>query len=242
VGLLDERVGVDSTTPELMISSPEQALSLPLKSHAGPSRKRPGSHGRQAKDGSACLVVGPGLGQSGAARDWLERAMATPYSLLLDADALNLLAQDKSLIASLATRHAPTLITPHPGEAARLLGITVNEVQANRFSALTTLSQQYYASVVLKGHASLVLGDDGIPWRNTTGNPGMAAPGMGDVLCGIIAALAAQGLSLDQAAVLGVWLHGAAGDRAVAAGKGPVGLTANEVAHAAREILNSSLT
>ncbi len=96
--------------------------------------------------------------------------------------------------------------------------------------------------MVLKGHATLIVGGDDILWRNTTGNPSMAAPGMGDVLCGLIAALAAQGLNLDQAAILGVWLHGAAGDRAVAAGQGPVGLTASEVALAAREVLNAALT
>jgi hydroxyethylthiazole kinase-like uncharacterized protein yjeF len=221
VGLMDDRVAVDPQAPELMIGTPERALDLPP----------PG-----------CLVVGPGLGQSGAARDWLERALATPFPLLLDADALNLLARDGALISMLATRPAPTLITPHPGEAARLLAISTDQVQANRLSALTALSQRYFASVVLKGHASLVLGADGIPWRNTTGNAGMAAPGMGDVLCGIIAALAAQGIGLDHAAVVGVWLHGAAADWAVSKGSGPVGLAASEVVHAAREILNASVT
>lgn len=219
-GLLDERVAVDPATPELMLTTPDQAMVL-----APP----------------ACLVVGPGLGQSGAARHWLEKALTVPLPLLLDADALNLLARDGSLVAALATRRAPTLITPHPGEAGRLLRISAAEVQANRFAALQALSQRYYASVVLKGHATQILGEDGIPWRNATGNPGMAAPGMGDVLCGIIAALAAQGMSLDHAAVVGVWLHGAAADTAVARKQGPVGLTASEVALAARAILNDAL-
>lgn len=220
-GLLDERVALDPFMPELMVGTPERAMALPAP---------------------ACLVVGPGLGQTGAARDWLARALATAFPLLLDADALNLLARDQALVATLATRRAPTLITPHPGEAARLLGISTDQVQANRYSALTTLSQRYYATVVLKGHATLVLGEDGIPWRNTTGNAGMAAPGMGDVLCGIIAALAVQGLGLDHAAVVGTWLHGAAADWAVSKGSGPVGLTASEVVQAVREILNASVT
>lgn len=221
VGLLDERAAFDPFVPELMLCAPDKAMGLPP----------PG-----------CLVAGPGLGQSGAARNWLARALVTPFPLLLDADALNLLAEDAALSDTLASRAAPTLITPHPGEAARLLKTTVAAVQADRYSAIQALAQRYHAGVVLKGHATLVLGSDGLAWRNTTGNSGMAAPGMGDVLCGIIAALAAQGLSLDHAAVVGVWLHGAAGDRAVAQGMGPAGLTATEVTRAAREILNACVT
>lgn len=219
-GLLDERVAVDPATPELMLAAPDRAMALTPP---------------------ACLVAGPGLGLSGAARHWLEKALAIPLPLLLDADALNLLARDESLAESVAERDAPTLMTPHPGEAARLLRITVAEVQANRLAALQALTQRYDASVALKGHATLVLGADGIPWRNTTGNPGMAAPGMGDVLCGIIAALAVQGMSLDHAAVVGVWLHGAAGDEAVARKRGPRGLTASELILAARDLLNTAL-
>lgn len=221
VGLLDERVAVAPTTPELMLTLPDQAMALPAP---------------------ACLVVGPGLGQSGAAHHWLEQALALPQPLLLDADALNLLARNEALADALAERRAPTLLTPHPGEAARLLQTTVAKVQANRHDALLALGRRYHASVALKGHATLVRGKDGRVWRNTTGNPGMAAPGMGDVLCGIIAALAVQGMSLDQAAVVGVWLHGAAADEAVSRLRGPVGLTASEVALAARDVLNASLT
>jgi hydroxyethylthiazole kinase-like uncharacterized protein yjeF len=221
VGLLDERMGIDPAFLELMLTTPDRAMAL---------------------NEPACLVAGPGLGQSGAARGWLERALSSPHPLLLDADALNLLARDEALAAGLATRPAPTLITPHPGEAARLLDLSTEQVQSDRDRAIHALARRYRSSVVLKGHATLIVGGDDILWRNTTGNPGMAAPGMGDVLCGLIAALAAQGLNLDQAAILGVWLHGAAGDRAVAAGQGPVGLTASEVALAAREVLNAALT
>ena len=217
VGLLDDRPAFDPTTPELMLCDPGRALNLPTP---------------------ACLVAGPGLGQSGAARGWLERALVTEHTLLLDADALNLVARDESLAAALASRSSPALITPHPGEASRLLGSTIEAVQADRPGAIRELAKRLKVTVVLKGHTSLVLGLDGQVWRNTTGNPGMAAPGMGDVLCGVIAALIAQGLVADHAALLGVWLHGAAGDRAVELGHGPVGLTASEVALFAREILN----
>lgn len=220
VGLLDERVAWDPVAPELMLTTPDHALRPPTP---------------------ACLVAGPGLGQSGAARGWLEQALESAYPLILDADALNLVARDKELTDVLIARSGPTLLTPHPGEAARLLNLSTEQVQHGRPAAIQALAERYRASVVLKGAASLVLTREGSLWRNTTGNPGMAAPGMGDVLCGIIAALAAQGLDLEQAALLGVWLHGAAGDRAAAQGHGPVGLTASELILAAREILNPSL-
>lgn len=220
VGLLDERVALDPVAPELMLTTPGHALHPPSP---------------------ACLVVGPGLGQSGAARGWLEQALKATLPLVLDADALNLLARDGKLREALAARSAPTLLTPHPGEAARLLGLSTEQIQHDRPAAIQALAERYRASVALKGAASLVRTREGALWRNTTGNPGMAAPGMGDVLAGIIAALTAQGLDLDQAALLGVWLHGAAGDRAVAQGHGPVGLTASELIHAARELLNASL-
>lgn len=218
VGLLDERIAWDPVAPELMLDAPARALGL-----AAP----------------ACVVAGPGLGRSGCARGWLEQALATDLPLLLDADALNLLATDPGLDAALAARAAPTLLTPHPGEAARLLGWPVARVQAERGRAIETLRARWPASVVLKGHGSLVLGRDGVTWRNASGNPGLAAPGMGDVLTGLIAAGVAQGLSLDDAALLGVWLHGAAADLAVAQGIGPVGLTASELGHLARACLNA---
>ncbi|MEW5770239.1 MAG: NAD(P)H-hydrate dehydratase [Pseudomonadota bacterium] len=217
VGLLDERIACDPAAPELMLASPRQALHAPAP---------------------ACLVAGPGLGRSGAARDWLAQALGSPHPVLLDADALNLLAGDAELRQALAARAAPALLTPHPGEAGRLLGMAAADIQADRAAAIHALAQRYRAGVVLKGAGSLVLTRDGTLWRNATGNPGMAAPGMGDVLAGMIAALAAQGLTLDQAAVMGVWLHGAAGDLAVSRGAGPLGLTASELLPAAREILN----
>ncbi|HNQ03174.1 MAG TPA: NAD(P)H-hydrate dehydratase [Thiobacillaceae bacterium] len=228
VGLVDERVALDADMPELMVGGPQRAMDLPRA-----------AHGKSSRSTSACLVVGPGLGQSAAARGLLSQALATKLPLLLDADALNLLAQDAELAQFLRHRQAPCLLTPHPGEAGRLLELDTARVQADRDGAVHALAARYGAGVVLKGHASLVLGRDGEPWRNSTGNPGMAAPGMGDVLCGIIAALNVQGLELDAAARLGVWLHGAAADAAVASGIGPVGLTASEVARTARQILNA---
>jgi hydroxyethylthiazole kinase-like uncharacterized protein yjeF len=188
--------------------------------------------------GPGCLVVGPGLGMSAAARGWLDSALDTPLPLLLDADALNLIATDASLADRVRERAAPTLLTPHPGEAGRLSGRAGADVQRDRPAVLRELVARYRCGVVLKGADSLIGFPDRPAWRNETGNPGMAAPGMGDVLAGMIAALVAQGLAMEPAAVLGVHLHGAAGDRAVREGKGPVGLTASEVARRARTVLN----
>lgn len=220
LGMLDERVGLDPVAPELMIGGPQRLLSLPAP---------------------ACLVAGPGLGTGSAARQWLEAALALDHSLLLDADALNLVALDAALLDRLRGRSAPSLITPHPGEAGRLLGASTGAVQADRESACARLAQRTGAIVVLKGAGTLVGQPDGSLWRNASGNPGMAAPGMGDVLSGIIAALVAQGMAAADAARTGVWLHGAAADAAVAAGAGPVGLMASEVILAARRILNARL-
>lgn len=218
VGLIDDRLAVDFEAPELMLATPARVLAL----------EPPG-----------CLVAGPGMGQDEAAHGWLESVLAVRLPLVLDADALNLVAADDDLAGQLRARAAPTLLTPHPGEAGRLLGRTAAMVQAERPAALRALVDRYRCGVLLKGAGSLI-GFPGHPaWRNRTGNPGLAAPGMGDVLAGMIAALAAQGLDLERAAVLAAHLHGAAADRAVRAGTGPAGLTASEVARGARDLLNA---
>lgn len=220
LGLLDERIAFDPQAPELMIGAPERLTTLP----------RP-----------ACLVAGPGLGQSSVARQWLESALEVDHPLLLDADALNLLADEPSLLGRVHARTNPTLLTPHPGEAARLLGETTARVQARRDEALERLTELSGATVVLKGAGTLVSQPGADPWRNATGNPGMAAPGMGDVLSGLIAALLVQGMSPLDAARTGVWLHGAAADMAVANGAGPAGLAASELIPWARRLLNQAL-
>ncbi|MEW5786376.1 MAG: NAD(P)H-hydrate dehydratase [Pseudomonadota bacterium] len=220
VGLLDERLAVDPLAPELMLTGPGRVLELP----------RP-----------ACLVAGPGLGRSSAARAWLAAALALDHALLLDADALNLLAGDGELLDRLRGRGRPTLLTPHPGEAARLLGMDTAQVQADRQAALARLVDLGRAVVILKGAGTLV-GAPGSPaWQNATGNPGMAAPGMGDVLTGLVAGLLVQGMFPLDAARAGVWLHGAAGDAALASGIGPVGMAAGEIIPWARQLANSSL-
>jgi hydroxyethylthiazole kinase-like uncharacterized protein yjeF len=221
LGTLDERLAVDPVCPELMIVAAESLPALP----------RP-----------ACLIAGPGMGHSSSARRVLSKALQVKHALLLDADALNLIAGDAELMAALQARAAyseaiATLLTPHPGEAARLLGVENSEIQRDRSGAIQRLVELTGATVVLKGHASLVLHPSHMLWCNSSGNPAMAAPGMGDVLTGIIAALIAQDMSVEHAAVVGVWLHGKAADAAVAASGKRRALTASEVSQFARDVL-----
>jgi len=167
------------------------------------------------------LALGPGLGQSAWAHALWLTALDSGKPLVLDADGLNLLAKEPRRFA------APAVLTPHPGEAARLLGSSVGEVERDRFAAARELSRRYVAVVVLKGAGTLIADPDGrldvCPW----GNPGMASGGMGDLLAGIIAALLAQGAGARQAACLGVGLHARAGD--VAAQAGERGLLASDL-------------
>jgi len=185
-----------------------------------------------------CLIVGPGLGKSPAALQCLARAIATKLPLLLDADALNLLAQDTALQTQLSQRQAPSLITPHAAEAARLLHTDTDVVRQNRIDTAQTLATQLNCHVVLKGAGSICTEPHG-PWFiNSSGNPGLASAGTGDVLAGMIGAFLAQGLNARDALLLGVYLHGAAADALVEQGIGPIGLTAAEVIDAARRLLN----
>ncbi len=218
VGLLaSDAQSVDPGQPELMLRTADEVLKLGHLS---------------------CLAVGPGLGQMPDAAFYLGVALESGLPLVLDADALNLIAADTRLAEIVRARPAPTLLTPHPAEAARLLRTSTPELQNDRVTAATTLAARLNALVVLKGAGSICAGPDGTWHINTSGNPGMASAGMGDVLTGIIAALLAQGAEPKTALLTGVHLHGAAADRAVAEGAGTVGLTASETVDAARALLN----
>ena len=175
------------------------------------------------------IAAGPGLGQTDWSRSVLAVVRDAGAPLVLDADALNLLAgSDFS--------RADSVMTPHPGEAARLLDIDTAAVQADRPAAVRALSARYGATAVLKGAGSLISAGDAPPWLCVRGNPGMAAPGMGDALTGIVAALMAQGLPAEAAAVCGVDLHARAGDIAAAAGQR--GLLASDLIAALRPLVN----
>jgi hydroxyethylthiazole kinase-like uncharacterized protein yjeF len=142
------------------------------------------------------------------------------------------------LARQLAVPPAPTFITPHPAEAARLLGCTTADIQADRLAAAQELAQRFHSNVVLKGCGSIIVTPEGRWFINTTGNPGLATAGSGDVLTGMLAALLAQGWPALEAMLCAVHLHGAAADACVAGGRGPVGLTAGEIIAPARRILN----
>ena len=174
------------------------------------------------------IAFGPGLGGSDWARQLYEKVAALEFPAVWDADALNLLAESPGVSGN-------RVITPHPGEAGRLLGTSAADVQADRPAALAALQQRYGGTVVLKGAGSLVTAEP-VPFLCTAGNPGMGSPGMGDVLTGIIAALVGQGLDLSSAAAIGVEVHARAGDRAAAAGER--GLIASDLLDALRAVIN----
>jgi len=186
------------------------------------------------------LVVGPGLGTSDAARSLLLRALALPVPVALDADALNLIAREPALLAATRSRSAPTLATPHPGEAARVLAVDVETVQRDRMRAAHELALRLAANVVLKGAGSVLAHPDGTWDINASGGPALATAGSGDVLSGLLGALLAQGVPAKSALRYAVCLHGATADALVAQGIGPLGLTASELPDAARALLNAA--
>ena len=187
---------------------------------------------------SSTVVVGPGLGNSGTALAVLQNALESDAKLVLDADALNLIAANPALHKIVAQRTAGTVMTPHPLEAARMLRISNAEIQADRVAAARRLAHIYHATIVLKGSGSIIADLQNHIAINPTGNPGLATAGTGDVLTGIIGALLAQGWSESDAAIGAVWLHGNAADELVAAGQGPIGLTASELIPLVRSSLN----
>jgi NAD(P)H-hydrate epimerase len=175
--------------------------------------------------GRAAVVCGPGLGQAGPTRALVaEVVRRTTAPLVLDADGLNNVAGTTLL----SERAGPTVLTPHPGEMARLVGSDVPAVQRDRIGAARALARSSGAVVVLKGAHTIVAAPDGGVAISPTGNPGMATGGTGDVLAGVLGALLAQGLAPFDAAALGVFVHGAAAD-AVAARQGEVGLLARDI-------------
>ncbi|MEZ5964729.1 MAG: NAD(P)H-hydrate dehydratase [Planctomycetota bacterium] len=188
--------------------------------------------GKAAPAGCDVLVVGPGLGTGAATRDLVRRLVTqAPTPLVLDADALNVLAPCTALLRT--TR--PAVLTPHPGEAGRLLGWPTAQVQADRRAAVLALARRTGQVVVLKGAGTLVT-DGRRLYRNTTGNPGLATGGSGDVLAGVLGALRAQGMDAFAAACLAVRVHGQAGDL-VARRLSRAGLVADDLPMAVAEVL-----
>jgi NAD(P)H-hydrate epimerase len=212
VAVHPENVGVVATRPELMCVAARGAGDLAA-----------------ALSRATVVAIGPGLGQGDWARSLLEAVIACGRPLVVDADALNLLAATPRSLDH-------WVLTPHPGEAARLLGVTTNAVQADRLWAARELQSRYGGTTVLKGAGSIVHGAGGAPRICDRGNPGMAVGGMGDVLTGVIAGIAAQCGSLERAARAGVFVHAQAGD--LAARKGQRGLLASDLLEKVRACVN----
>ena len=181
-------------------------------------------------DKVSVLAVGPGLGCAEWGRQLFGAVLESTLPMVVDADALNLLAQEP-------LRRNHWILTPHPGEAARLLNVTAGEVQADRWQAVRELHKRYGGVVILKGTGTLVCNGHEPLALTDTGNPGMAAGGMGDVLTGVIAGLLAQGLNPWQAALAGVHLHGRAGDVA-AAQDGERGMMAGDLLGPLHKLVN----
>jgi NAD(P)H-hydrate epimerase len=175
------------------------------------------------------IIVGPGLGQGRWSKSLVTAVFKSKKPLIVDADALNLLSAHHE-------KHLNWILTPHPGEAARLLDITTDEVQRNRLSAVKMLQKTYGGVAVLKGAGTLIAAPNAIPAICTKGNPGMATAGMGDVLSGVLGGLVAQHISLAKAAKLGVLLHALAGDRA--AEEGERGMIATDLLPYLRYMVN----
>jgi ADP-dependent NAD(P)H-hydrate dehydratase / NAD(P)H-hydrate epimerase len=213
-----------ATRPENVLAM--NAARPELMAHAvdGPQTLQP------MLDKASVLALGPGLGQSAWGHALWTTALDAGKPTVLDADGLNLLHAEPRVLP------ARIVLTPHPGEASRLLGISTAEVQADRFNAVRTLARRFEAVVVLKGNGSLIASPEGevavCPW----GNPGMASGGMGDTLTGIIAGLLAQGCAPFEAACLGVGLHARAAD--VAARHGERGLLAGDLLEPLRRLVN----
>ncbi|MBM1192069.1 NAD(P)H-hydrate dehydratase [Pseudomonas weihenstephanensis] len=177
---------------------------------------------------ASVLVVGPGLGQAPWGRSLLSAAAQAKILQVWDADALNLLSNAGLELAR------GSVITPHPGEAARLLGISTEQVQADRPAAARALVKKYSVVCVLKGAGSLIAGVDGELAICNHGHPAMATAGLGDVLAGVLGALLAQGMRAFDAACLAVWLHARAGEQQGILGRG---LAASDLIPAIRQLL-----
>jgi ADP-dependent NAD(P)H-hydrate dehydratase / NAD(P)H-hydrate epimerase len=203
-----------SRRPEIMVRAAEQAADLePLLQRA------------------SVVVCGPGLGQDDWGLSLLGKVLRSGLPMVLDADALNLIARHQLQWSS------PAVLTPHPGEAARLLGSDSATLQADRFAAVRALTQRYQAAVLLKGPGTLIAAGDGPVALVNAGNPGMASGGMGDVLSGVIGALLGQGLNGYDAARFGALVHALAADRAVLH-QGERGLLAADLMPHLRRLLN----
>jgi NAD(P)H-hydrate epimerase len=176
--------------------------------------------------GKKCLAIGPGLGTDSSTKKLVTKLLRSSHlPVILDADALNLLAGETRLLKKLGI---PVILTPHPGEMSRLTGKKISEIQEGRIACAREFAVEFNLHLVLKGAGTVIAHPDGSLFINPTGNSGMASGGMGDILTGIIAGFVAQGYPAEEAARIAVYLHGTAGDR-LAESMGPFGFLASDI-------------
>lgn len=207
---------VDPVQPELMLNTAGKLLG---------------------KEDISTWIAGCGMGLTPLAQNCLA-TLFNRYpnaAIVLDADALTLLSEHAF---ALSHAKAPLVLTPHPSEAARLLGCTTADIQKDRKLSAQQISAKYATWTVLKGHQTVICTPNGETTVNHSGNPGLSTAGTGDVLAGMIGACLAQGIVTEQAIAGAVWLHGAAADFLVTQGTGPIGMTAGDVLEAARTVRN----
>lgn len=215
LNMLDERLAVDAVAPELMIRGALGDLTA-----------------------ASALAIGPGLGQDEGAQAAFEFALTALKPMVIDADALNLMAAQARFSAALLKNADSAVLTPHPTEAARLLDCSTAATQANRVQAACQIAEKFNQVVVLKGAGTVIATPAGEYRVNITGGSALAVAGQGDVLSGVIAALLAQGLSPFEAACFGVYLHGLVGDDYEAEMQGSVGLGASASCARISRLLN----
>jgi NAD(P)H-hydrate epimerase len=228
-------VGVPSSLNPGMETQLLEAMTAPLpEAHDGCLGEAAFDAIMRLLEGKQALALGPGIGTDPSTRNLVCRLLtACELPIVLDADGLNCLASN---LEALEQRQAPLVMTPHPGEMARLLNTSPQAVQQDRIRAARQLTSAYPFVLVLKGARTLIAHPDGRVYVNPTGNAGMASGGMGDVLTGLIAGLIVQGVSPANAAQAGVYLHGLAADT-LAARMGSIGFLASDVMHALPETI-----
>lgn len=229
-GLVSAAVPASIVNGPLAVIAPE-TMAHPIEEYAGHMLANAFLNWLYARKPFTVVAVGPGLGQTNETAE-IVRSMLKIYerNLVLDADALNIIAADELGLATVAEAPAgKRILTPHSAEAARLLNCTVADIQGDRPAAAAALAEKSKGVVVLKGHDTIVCESGREPAVCHAGNPGMATGGSGDVLTGVIAALWGQGLQAFDAAALGVWIHATAGDLA-AEQFGEISMTAKDIA------------
>jgi ADP-dependent NAD(P)H-hydrate dehydratase / NAD(P)H-hydrate epimerase len=231
VGLVT--LGVPNPLADCIASALTETMTLPLAATIAESFTKDALEPALAfaRDKQA-VALGPGLSQHPSTQAFvLAFVKRCPVPMLIDADGLNALASSPDALCDIS---APRVLTPHPGEMARLLKKTTADVQRDRPAAASEATRRFQCVVVLKGHRTIIATPGGELFENTTGNAGLAKGGTGDVLAGLIGGLLAQGMSPRDAAILGVYVHGLAGDYAAAA-KTQRGMVAMDVVHALHE-------